>query len=174
MLFGIEAERTILEECMLFRIVRSISIRSNIQDRQGLFVNVSPRDAQRDCSKKAIVCESASQAISVLSLSCWRFRGNSASSQKQEYDKERSRTTSFDRYISLRILWDQPGVAAQVSPGLLLWQFERGRGGYLCPGQTTQCSLVEADVVGDLSLTVFRFSRSRPLAMDTPLLQFPT
>ena len=37
-----------------------------------------PRVAQRDYSKKTIVCKWASPAISLRSLSCWRFRGNSA------------------------------------------------------------------------------------------------
>ncbi len=51
--------------------------------------SLDPRDAQRDCCKKAITCESASQAISVLSLFCWRFCGNSASLQKTRMQRRK-------------------------------------------------------------------------------------
>ena len=61
----------------------------------------------------------------------------------------------------------QSRVAAQVSSSLLLWQSKECGSGHLFAGRAVQCSLVEADLVGDLPPPLLRVSHSPLLAMDT-------
>ena len=82
----------------------------------------------------------------------------------------RSGTRAYSHHLALGA--HQPGVAARAPSGVWLWQSHRSGGGHLYPGQTTQCSLVEAHVVGNRSLTLFRLPQSRPLAKDTLLFLY--
>src|SRR5712692_4363805 len=56
-------------------------------------VSLSPRDAQRDCSKKAIVCESASQAFTHYCLLAGDFVKIPLHRREHECNEERSRAT---------------------------------------------------------------------------------
>jgi len=108
----------------------------------------------------------------------FRVRGNSASSQKRECDEGRSRATSFDRYISLRILWASP-----VRTGIRANHIRVGGEAHVCggnlsrPGSLLEQTQLRSDpfcligcilLSGSIRLTVRSFFR-RVYRIHSPL-----
>jgi hypothetical protein len=85
--------------------------------RSGSNGGLIPRDAQRDCFKKAIVYESAPQAISVLSLSwlsgSWTFRFTAENTNATRKDLE-----------PLHLRGTSRGASRGKSPSLVLRRSE--------------------------------------------------
>ena len=165
---------TVIEQRCIFHKLRNVADKCR-EELKGE-TNKETRKLLMEQASAIYQAESAEEARQRLATfaNTWRARTpKTVATLERDFEQTIaywSGTRAYSHHLALGA--HQPGVAAQVSSGVWLWQSHRCGGGHLYPGQTTQCSLVEANVVGNRSLTLFRLPQSRPLAKDTLLLPY--